>query len=183
MMRDAFKLLGISNWKTLRPHALRGHFITTLVNDKSVSLSETMAAACHTSVSASAAYQSRNCHSESNCVQALLGVIVDDDNSKADVNSIITEDMVSTADKQPEPSVQGDEVNQSFSTLTQIEVNNLEMELTEMEISPRPELYDYLPRFCVGSNALGTGCRGIYSIQQQLELPPFQSSKLPSSFF
>ena len=161
MMRDAFKILEISNWKTLHPHALRGHFITTLANDKSVSLTETMAAARHTSVSASAAYQSKNCINESNRVQALLGVVVDDNNSKADMNSISSEDMVISADKQPEPSVQGDdEVNERFSTLTQIEVNNLERELTEMEIAPPPERHDSLPRFCVGSNAFGSGRRG-----------------------
>jgi len=165
MMRDAFQILGISNWKTLRPHALRGHFITTLANDKSVSVAETMAAARHTSVSASANYQSRNCHSESNRVQALLGTLVEDNDSRAEVTSIITDEMVISADeKQPETSVQGhDDVNESFSSLTQIEVDNLEAELTEMEIAPQPEIHDSVPRFCVGTNTIGAAQRGRYN--------------------
>ena len=158
MIRDAFQLLGISNWKTLRPHALRGHFITTLANDKSVSLSETMAAARHTSVSASAAYQSRNCFSESNRVKALLETVIDDDNSKAEVQSIITEDMVSLSDRKQDGSVKVEDVNESFSSLTQIEIDGLETDLTEMEITPTHDLQEPIPRFSIGS-AIGTHSR------------------------
>ena len=33
IFQQAFQCLGISNWELLRPHALRGHFITKLAND------------------------------------------------------------------------------------------------------------------------------------------------------
>ena len=45
LYKSAFHAMGISNWKSLKPHALRAHFITKLANDDSVNIQETMAAA------------------------------------------------------------------------------------------------------------------------------------------
>ena len=73
--KQAFKFLGISNWDTLRPHALRGFFVIMMVNNPNVSLKECMGAARHVSVSANAAYQQRNSASESARVNALCGGI------------------------------------------------------------------------------------------------------------
>ena len=73
--KQAFKFLGISNWDTLRPHALRGFFVIMMVNNPNVSLKECMGASRHVSVSANAAYQQRNSASESARVNALCGGI------------------------------------------------------------------------------------------------------------
>ena len=70
--REAFKFLGISNWETLRPHALRGLLISVLANDPSVSLKETMKAARHKTADASATYQKCTSKSESAKVSALM---------------------------------------------------------------------------------------------------------------
>ena len=68
----AFKLFGISNWETIRPNALRSVFITKLANDPSINIEETMAAARHNSVAASAVYHERSLMSEGNRINCLL---------------------------------------------------------------------------------------------------------------
>ena len=73
--KEAFFFLGISNWETLRPHALRGFFVIMMINNPHVSLKECMGAARHASVSANAAYQQRNSASETARVNALCGGI------------------------------------------------------------------------------------------------------------
>ena len=74
-IQDGFKLFGIKDWMTLRPHALRGVFISILANNDGVNLKETMAAARHTSVSASTGYQARNSKSESAKISAIFDAI------------------------------------------------------------------------------------------------------------
>ena len=71
-IQGAYKRMGISNFQTLRSHALRGEFINRLANDDSVNLQETMAAARHKSASASVAYQTRSTTSEANRLNALF---------------------------------------------------------------------------------------------------------------
>ena len=70
--REAFKFLGISNWETLRPHALRGLLISVLANDPTVSLKETMKAARHKTADASATYQKCTSKSETAKISALM---------------------------------------------------------------------------------------------------------------
>ena len=109
LYKSAFHIMGIPNWDSLKPHALRAHFITQLANDDGVNVEETMAAARHRSVSASAPYQKRSSTSECNRLKA-IGIVgnkrdyeekvdkqfvtakkfktADDDDSWIDLNSV-----------------------------------------------------------------------------------------------
>jgi len=181
MIRDAFREMDISNWKTLRPHALRSHFITILANDPSVSLAETMSAARHTSVSASANYQSINTVSESNKVQALLGPI-----RAVEEKSPVTCDIVKTEEELPD-EIMEDSANQvpldsvisessstrehsRFSVLTQFEMDNLDRDLDEIEnVSSSPNF----PRDPIGRFRMGTNDpSGHRRIHQRQSYPP-----------
>ena len=74
-IRDLFRkgavILGIKNPHKFKPHSLRGACITSLVNDQSVSLAETMQVAHHSSASASKVYQRVDGISESNRLNAM----------------------------------------------------------------------------------------------------------------
>ena len=69
LFKDDANLLGLS--PSFRAHSLRSAFITMLANDPSVSISETMSAARHTSVSASMNYQLADGISETNRLVAI----------------------------------------------------------------------------------------------------------------
>ena len=70
----AYKFLGISNWKELTSHALRSAMITKLSNSESVNITETMAAARHSTAGASAMYQTRSTESSCNRYRALFNI-------------------------------------------------------------------------------------------------------------
>ena len=61
-------------WDIICPHALRAIYITKLANDPSVNIEETMTAACHSPVAASAIYQQRSLVSKANTINALLPI-------------------------------------------------------------------------------------------------------------
>ena len=71
-MCAAFKRMRTSNWDKIFPHILRGIFISKLINDPSVNISERMVASQHNSVSASKVYQKLSFTSETNCLSALV---------------------------------------------------------------------------------------------------------------
>lgn len=72
MHLEAAKLLGISTDSFSGGHAWRSVMITKLANDPRVSVTETMLASRHTSVSANAAYQASDRVSEGNKLDSLL---------------------------------------------------------------------------------------------------------------
>ena len=57
LAKEAVMLCGVDEWKDFGLHDCRHEFVTRLVNSPEVSVSETMAAARHTSISASKQYQ------------------------------------------------------------------------------------------------------------------------------
>ena len=76
LFKQAAKMAGIETWQKFGAHSLRRYFISALANAENVSLAETMAAARHSSASASLAYQRRNAESEEAKFCA-LGFLVD----------------------------------------------------------------------------------------------------------
>ena len=71
LFKKGAEILGLTKCDKFRPHSLRGACISTLVNDKSVSLAETMRVARHNSASASKVYQRVDGISEGNRLAAL----------------------------------------------------------------------------------------------------------------
>ena len=71
MFKEAAKILGLPNPEKFTPHSLRAFFITRLANGNGVSDQERMDSSRHDSVGASAIYQERNVHSETNKFAAL----------------------------------------------------------------------------------------------------------------
>lgn len=67
----AFKKLGIENWKELRPHSMRGWFITQLANNPNINNMQTSSAARHKDVSTTLRYQSTTSHSKNQMLLAL----------------------------------------------------------------------------------------------------------------
>lgn len=140
--KSAFKRMGIMNWQKLRPHALRAWFTTILANDASVSLSETMAACRHKSVSASACYQKRSATSEANRMNSLFNALEPQDkDTKSDVTP---EPVESTPVKTVESDVpsavstgnstyESPEDNNQFSSFTQAQAEGLEDDLARVE--------------------------------------------------
>ena len=66
-------LCGVDDWQDFGLHDCRHEFVTRLVNSPEVSVSETMAAARHTSISASKQYQQIDNSSEMAKFRATLG--------------------------------------------------------------------------------------------------------------
>ena len=64
MVKEIAKDCGISDLQGFKPHVFRSYFITYLINDPNINLSEVMAAGRHRSVAASLAYQRRSGKSE-----------------------------------------------------------------------------------------------------------------------
>ena len=78
IIKCAFQKLGISNWETLRPHALRAHCISTVANSgKPMSEKQRMRATRHSSIATHASYQSTTEKSKIDHVEALVGNIED----------------------------------------------------------------------------------------------------------
>jgi hypothetical protein len=75
VFREGFNKLGISNYETLRPHALCALFITALANDSSVNQAENLACSRHLSVSANVRYQKRSSESDANRIKCQLSKI------------------------------------------------------------------------------------------------------------
>ena len=73
MIREGFKILGILRWNTLRPHVLRGFFVSTLASDKSINEKEKLAVCRHRDPKTSANYQTRGKEQEDRHLRALLG--------------------------------------------------------------------------------------------------------------
>ena len=72
MIREGFRILGIERYMELRPHALRGHFVSILANDPHINDSEKLAACRHRSLKTNQKYQQRGNAQESRRLQALL---------------------------------------------------------------------------------------------------------------
>ena len=72
LFKKGASILGLP--ENFRPHSLRAAFITKMANDPSVSISETMLAAHHNSVAASANYQRADGYSEINRLRAIGAV-------------------------------------------------------------------------------------------------------------
>ena len=70
---DMFRFFGIPNPELVRPHALRGMFITIVVNDRSVSEAQVLHITRHSSLSSTLPYMKLGATSELNKTLALIG--------------------------------------------------------------------------------------------------------------
>ena len=149
LFRLAVKKMGFCDWETFSPHSLRHMFCNQLANDPRVSTKECMLACRHTSVSASANYQSRNSSSDENRLEALGYVLPSVENEKATSSNTLQQVQDSTANYaivSVEKTVQNSEEhydhhhnNQQLAYLTQPDFdttlkrdNSYEQELSSM---------------------------------------------------
>jgi hypothetical protein len=72
LFRKGFNKMGISNYETLRPHALCALFIIALANDSSVNQAANLACSRHSSVSANVQYQKQSSESDANRINCQL---------------------------------------------------------------------------------------------------------------
>ena len=134
IFKSGLARMGIEN-ESVFPHALRAWFTTTLANDPSVSATETMNAARHSSVEASAIYQSSSSTSESNRLRALLRIEDNDNQEKSPIQATPTNphrdmnQIVEFEDNSNE--IESNENN--YSVYTQYQVDELYNEINRLE--------------------------------------------------
>ena len=124
LFKSGLARMGVSN-QSVFPHALRAWFTTILANDPSVSATETMMAARHSSVEASAIYQSTSTKSENNRLRALLRMESDETQTN---NETCNENQIVEIESQRD---------EEYSEFTQHQVDSLYNELNRLEENRR----------------------------------------------
>ena len=171
---SAFKRLGISNWESLRGHALRGIFGTKMANASNVNLKQGLSAMRHKSVAAFLSYQKRGKESRENALAAALALPEDygvaslpskgslSDYCEETPNLLPGKALISpsplkrlkTAPLFASPSSSdyfADEKNTKLSSYTQLQVDGLKSDLIRYQkvqcLNPYAKTNTYRPMF------------------------------------